>query len=82
MPTLSELLSGERRLETTGKTDLQTRAETAAGGSIRKPDLRSLSSLPAFPRLEKLQTLNHVQAFLRRCGFRVNVVVERHVFVR
>ncbi len=59
------------------KTKLQLRAETAAKKfktSARKPIVIEFAGLP---KAGKTTTINHVQSFLRRCGFRVEIVVER-----
>lgn len=59
------------------KSERQIRAEAA----VEK--FRTLARSPivvefaGVPKAGKTTTLNHVQAFLRRCGFRVEVVVER-----
>lgn len=59
------------------KSQLQIRAETAAAkfkATARKPIVIEFAGLP---KAGKTTTLNQVQAFFRRCGFRVEVVVER-----
>lgn len=59
------------------KSDLQCRAENAAErfkSTARNPIIIEFAGLP---KAGKTTTLSHVQAFLRRCGFRVEVVVER-----
>lgn len=60
------------------KTPLQERAEAAAEkfntGEARSPIVIEFAGVP---KAGKTTTLNHVQAFLRRCGFRVEVVIER-----
>ena len=58
------------------KSDLQIRAEKAAErfGSARKPIVLEFAGVP---KAGKTTTLNALQAFLKRCGFRVEIVVER-----
>ncbi|MBM3880397.1 MAG: NUDIX domain-containing protein [Planctomycetes bacterium] len=58
------------------KSELQIRAEKAAErfGSARKPIVLEFAGVP---KAGKTTTLNALQAFLKRCGFRVEVVVER-----
>ena len=59
------------------KTPLQKRAEDIAQRfrtAARSPIVIEFAGVP---KAGKTSTLNHVQAFLRRCGFRVEVVVER-----
>jgi predicted NUDIX family phosphoesterase len=58
------------------KSDLQTRAEKAAKRfrNARKPIVLEFAGVP---KAGKTSTLNALQAFLKRCGFRVEIVVER-----
>src|SRR5579864_9222371 len=59
------------------KSDLQLRAERAAERfttSARKPIVIEFAGVP---KAGKTSTLNQVQAFLKRCGFRTQIVVER-----
>jgi len=58
------------------KSHLQIRAEKAAErfGNARKPIVFEFAGVP---KAGKTSTLNTLQAFLKRCGFRVEVVVER-----
>jgi predicted NUDIX family phosphoesterase len=59
------------------KSPLQERAEAIAQRfrtAARSPIVIEFAGVP---KAGKTTTLNHVQAFLRRCGFRVEVVVER-----
>ncbi|MES2354420.1 MAG: NUDIX domain-containing protein [Pseudomonadota bacterium] len=59
------------------KSELQTRAERAAGlfkEIARKPVVIEFAGVP---KAGKTTTLLQLQTFLRRCGFRVEVVVER-----
>jgi predicted ATPase len=59
------------------KSDLQTRAERAAqrfAEVARKPLVVEFAGVP---KAGKTSTLNQIQAFLKRCGFRIEVVVER-----
>ena len=58
------------------KSDLQLRAENAAQlfASARKTVVIEFAGVP---KAGKTSTIGQVQAFLKRCGFRVEVVVER-----
>src|SRR5437868_1836171 len=59
------------------KSQLQLRAERAAEQfalTSRKPIVIEFAGLP---KAGKTTTLSALQAFLRRCGFRVEIVVER-----
>ena len=59
------------------KTNLQERAERAAGlfrDKSRKPLVIEFAGVP---KAGKTTTLTQVQAFLKRCGFRTDVMVER-----
>ena len=59
------------------KTSLQERAENAAkqfADKARKPLVIEFSGVP---KAGKTTTLSNVQTFLKRCGFRTDVVVER-----
>ena len=58
------------------KSPLQTRAEQAAEkfSTARKPVVFEFAGVP---KAGKTSTLGALQAFLKRCGFRVEVVVER-----
>lgn len=59
------------------KSELQTRAERAAERfaiTARKPIVIEFAGVP---KAGKTTTLTQVQAFLKRCGFRTAVVVER-----
>ena len=59
------------------KTDLQIRAENAAKKftlASRKPVVVEFAGVP---KAGKTSTLTQVQSFLKRCGFRTEVVVER-----
>jgi predicted NUDIX family phosphoesterase len=59
------------------KSDLQIRAERAAeefAKSARKPIVIEFAGVP---KAGKTTTLNHLQTFLKRCGFRTEIVVER-----
>ena len=57
------------------KTELQIRAENAAVCfyGARKPVIFEFAGVP---KAGKTSTLNALQAFLQRCGFRVEIVVE------
>ena len=59
------------------KSSLQTRAEDAAKNfaeTARRPLVIEFSGVP---KAGKTTTLSHVQTFLKRCGFRADIVVER-----
>jgi hypothetical protein len=59
------------------KSDLQVRAEEAAerfATAARKPIVIEFAGVP---KAGKTTTLGQLQSFLKRCGFRVEVVVER-----
>ena len=59
------------------KSDLQVRAERAAerfADSARKPIVIEFAGVP---KAGKTSTLGQLQSFLKRCGFRVEVVIER-----
>lgn len=58
------------------KSELQTRAEAAAArfGTARKPIVFEFAGVP---KAGKTTTLAALQGFLKRCGFLVEVVVER-----
>src|SRR5258708_7140329 len=59
------------------KSELQLRAESAAlrfSQNARKPLVIEFAGLP---KAGKTTIVGHVQTFLRRCGFKVEVVVER-----
>lgn len=59
------------------KSDLQIRAERAAerfAETARKPIVIEFAGVP---KAGKTTTLGQLQSFLKRCGFRVEVVIER-----
>jgi predicted NUDIX family phosphoesterase len=58
------------------KTELQIRAENAAVGfyGARKPVIFEFAGVPG---AGKTSTLNALQVFLKRCGFRVETVMDR-----
>jgi hypothetical protein len=58
------------------KSELQIRAEKAAEKfeNARKPVVFEFAGVP---KAGKTSTLSALQAFLKRCGFRVEVIVER-----
>ena len=58
------------------KSDLQERAEAARArfNGARKPIVLEFAGVP---KAGKTTTLSQIQTFLKRCGFRVEVVVER-----
>ena len=58
------------------KSALQERAEAVAGrfNGARKPIIIEFAGVP---RAGQTSTLGQIQAFLMRCGFRVEVVIER-----
>jgi hypothetical protein len=59
------------------KSDLQALAERLAREfkAAKRPTL--VIEFAGVPKAGKTSTLNHIYAFLRRCGFRCEVVVER-----
>src|SRR5258708_38983879 len=59
------------------KSDLQRAAEQLAieFRAAKRPAL--VVEFAGVPKAGKTSTLNHVYAFLRRCGFKCEVVVER-----
>lgn len=59
------------------RIDLQARAEALASKfrASRRPTL--VVEFAGVPKAGKTSTLNHVYAFLRRCGFKCEIVVER-----
>jgi predicted NUDIX family phosphoesterase len=59
------------------KSDRQVRAEAAVERFRNLARSPIVIEFAGVPKAGKTTTLNHVQAFLRRCGFRVEVVVER-----
>jgi hypothetical protein len=61
----------------TEKSALQVRAEAAAAKFHVSARSAIVIEFAGVPKAGKTTTLGAVQAFLRRCGFRVNVVVER-----
>lgn len=61
----------------TEKSDLQRRAENAASvfpDAARKPIVIEFAGVP---KAGKTTTLGQLNAFLKRCGFKVEVVIER-----
>lgn len=58
------------------KSVLQDRVEAAAlrFNGARKPIVIEFAGVP---KAGKTSTLGQIQAFLKRCGFRVDVVIER-----
>jgi hypothetical protein len=58
------------------KSELQIRAETAAArfGKARKPIVFEFAGVP---KAGKTTSLSALHAFLKRCGFLVEVVIER-----
>ena len=59
------------------KSILQTRAENAAIQFSEKARKPLVIEFAGVPKAGKTTTLSHVQAFLKRCGFRTDVVIER-----
>ena len=58
-------------------SNLQDRAKRAAklfADKVRKPLVIEFAGVP---KAGKTTTLSHVQTFLKRCGFRTDIVVER-----
>ena len=58
-------------------TKLQERAERAARMFAETPRKPLVIEFAGVPKAGKTTTLTHVQTFLKRCGFRTDVVVER-----
>jgi len=59
------------------KTSLQARAETAAAKFKQKARRPIVIEFAGVPKAGKTTTLNTIHGFLKRCGFRVETVVER-----
>jgi len=59
------------------KTDLQIRAEALAEEFRKKGRKPVVIEFAGTPKAGKTTTLSSVQAFLKRCGFKVEIVVER-----
>ncbi|MDE0455748.1 MAG: hypothetical protein OXI15_00520 [Chromatiales bacterium] len=59
------------------KSILQARAENAAIQFSEKARKPLVIEFAGVPKAGKTTTLSHVQAFLKRCGFRTDVVIER-----
>lgn len=59
------------------KTDLQIRAENAASKFTKASRKPIVVEFAGVPKAGKTSTLTQVQSFLKRCGFRTEVVVER-----
>ena len=59
------------------KPPLQARAEDAAKQFAEKARNPLVIEFAGVPKAGKTTTLQHVQAFFKRCGFRTDVVVER-----
>lgn len=59
------------------KSDLQVRAERAAVQFVDRARKPVVIEFAGVPKAGKTTTLHQVQAFLKRCGFRTEVVVER-----
>lgn len=59
------------------KSNLQTRAERAAEQFAEKARKSLVIEFAGVPKAGKTTTLTHVQTFLKRCGFRTGVVIER-----
>jgi predicted ATPase len=59
------------------KSDLQIQAETLARDFKTKGRKPVVIEFAGTPKAGKTTTLSAVQAFLKRCGFKVEVVVER-----
>ena len=59
------------------KSSLQCRAERAAEQFDDKARSPIVIEFAGVPKAGKTTTLTHVQSFLKRCGFRTDVVVER-----
>lgn len=61
----------------TDKTSLQVRAETAAAKFKQKARRPIVIEFAGVPKAGKTTTLSTIHGFLKRCGFRVETVVER-----
>ncbi|MCY3728963.1 MAG: NUDIX domain-containing protein [Nitrospira sp.] len=59
------------------KSNLQIRAERSAEQFADKARKPLVIEFAGVPKAGKTSTLTHVQTFLKRCGFRTDVVVER-----
>ncbi len=59
------------------KSNLQIRAERAAEQFAEKARKPLVIEFAGVPKAGKTTTISHVQTFLKRCGFRTDVVVER-----
>ena len=59
------------------RADLQARTERAAQLFTEKARKPLVVEFAGVPKAGKTTTLSHVQTFLKRCGFRTDVVVER-----
>jgi predicted NUDIX family phosphoesterase len=59
------------------KSDLQKRAEGAAARFVKTARKSVVIEFAGVPKAGKTTTLGQVQTFLKRCGFKVEVVVER-----
>lgn len=65
------------RTQDMAKSELQKRAERAAElfpGVARKPIVIEFAGVP---KAGKTSTINQIQAFLKRCGFKTEIVIER-----
>ena len=63
--------------ELANKTALQIRAETAATKFKQKARRPIVIEFAGVPKAGKTTTLNTIHGFLKRCGFRVETVIER-----
>lgn len=59
------------------KSELQTRAEAAASKFKQKARRPIVIEFAGVPKAGKTTTLNTIHGFLKRCGFRVETVIER-----
>ena len=59
------------------KSNLQIRAEQAAGQFENKARTPIVVEFAGVPKAGKTTTLTHVQTFFKRCGFRTDIVIER-----
>jgi putative protein kinase ArgK-like GTPase of G3E family len=64
-------------IDTNHKSDRQRRTEKLAELFITRGRKPIVLEFAGVPKAGKTSTLSQVQTFLRRCGFRVEVVVER-----
>src|SRR5437764_5508804 len=61
------------------KTQLQVRAESICGRFKNKARRPVVIEFSGSPKAGKTTVVNHISGFLKRCGFRTKIVVERAV---